>query len=322
MSDIFIEAIDLNTGESVNRSSYNNHNSNDVFIEHINLETGEYKNNRYSNKRYSNSKIVTLVENFDTTAWVDLNESEAELLDMLSENVDRLHEEYLDECMSLGLDEGALNELSVYDIKDKAKKAWDAIVDFFKRAIQYIQKKIRGQMDNLSVEKGEENGEKFIAFYAKARRIKKLNYDDNDKFNVVDVEEVYKNLSFIVVTLNNNALEGNDADDADKKLSKEYKDSTDLDRFKKEGISGEMWASIREDIFKKNVKVNEIDTYLTNINKYYQKAIDVIHKVGKSAIKRAKKTPNRTAYKLYLNAKHIASMSLNINSLIKISNDN
>ena len=128
----------------------------------------------YNNYEEHYSKIVTLVENFDTSAWVDLNESEAELLDMLSENADRLHEEYLDECMSLSESGVTLNELSVFDIKDKAKKAWDAIVDFFKRAIQYIQKKIRGQMDNLSVEKGEENGEKFIAFYAKARRIKKL----------------------------------------------------------------------------------------------------------------------------------------------------
>ena len=322
MGNIHIYHIDLNTGESINESSYNYDNKNDdIFIEHVDINTGEYKSTPNKNRSHSYySRITTLVEG--STSYIDLSESEAELLEKECEFADKLHEEYLDSCMDIGF--GNLNELSMHDLKDKGRKAWDAIVDFFKRAIQYIQKKIRGQMDNLSVELDDENGEKFISFYAKAKRIKKIAYEENDKFDCVDVELANKYLSMVTIALNSSALDGMDSDNTDKELSSSIKNDTNinLDKYKKSGLSGKDWNNIRSDIFKKKVPANNLKTYIDAINKYYQKAIDSIHKVGKSAIKRAKQTPNKTSYKLYLNAKHISAASLNINGLIKVNNDN
>ena len=285
----------------------------------------------YNNYEEHYSKIVTLVENFDTSAWVDLNESEAELLDMLSENVDRLHEEYLDECMSLAESGATLNELSVYDVKDKAKKAWDAIVDFFKRAIQYIQKKIRGQMDNLSVEIEKENGEEFIAFYAKARRIKKMNFEQSDKFTVIDVEEAHNRLLDILKQVDSNLesrlKESYSLDEAG--YYRDAKNKKDLEGSKnnpgtddKEEGTGNIYRDFLHYVKLKDKTVENLKSdYIPKINKFYQKAIDMIHKVGKSAIKNAKKTPTRDKYKKYVAAKSLSAMCLNINTLIKIQND-
>ena len=280
----------------------------------------------YNNYEEHYSKIVTLVENFDTSAWVDLNESEAELLDMLSENADRLHEEYLDECMSLAESGATLNELSVYDVKDKAKKAWDAIVDFFKRAIQYIQKKIRGQMDNLSVEIETENGEEFIAFYAKARRIKKINFEKSDKFTVIDVEEAHKRLLAILKDVDSNLesrLKESSIDDPDFMNKKDEEGSkNNPGTGEKYEDTGNIYRDFLHYVKLKDKTVENLKSdYIPKINKFYQKAIDMIHKVGKSAIKNAKKTPTRDKYKKYVAAKSLSAMCLNINTLIKIQND-
>ena len=253
--------------------------------------------------------ITTLVEGV-TGVYVDLNEAEDELLSNISNNVDTLHEEFIDTCIEIGSGERELNELSAYDVKDKLKKAWKAIVDFFKRVIIYIQKKIKGQVDNLSVEHDKDARE--IVFYAKAKKVKKIEYDSSDKFNVIDVENVFKGLQGILkeVDKDNKFFTENV-----EKKGEENRNPSDDDK------TNNIYRDFLKDVKETKVEPNKLDEYITKINKYYQKAIDAIHKVGKSAIKRAKKTPNREAYKKYVAAKSLSSMCLNVNTLIKINDD-
>ena len=267
------------------------------------------------------SRITTLVEG--STSYIDLSESEAELLEKECEFADKLHEEYLDSCMDIGF--GNLNELSMHDLKDKGRKAWDAIVDFFKRAIQYIQKKIRGQMDNLSLEREEENGENYIMFYAKAKRIKKFRYEPTDKMTIIDVEEAYTQLKSILTAVDS-GLEAK-LKEATEGHPDDYNNETDgtqqgTGTGKKED-TGNIYRDFLTKVKKKDQKADNstIDSYIKKVNQYYQKAIDIIHKVGKSAIKNAKKSPTRDKYKKYVAAKSLSAMCLNINTLFKIQND-
>ena len=310
MSKIFIEAFDPETGDN-----YNNNNESKIFIEAFDPETGDNYNNVIKHN------ITTLVEGV-TGVYVDLNEAEDELLSNISNNVDTLHEEFIDTCIEIGSGERELNELSAYDVKDKLKKAWKAIVDFFKRVIIYIQKKIKGQVDNLSVEHDKDARE--IVFYAKAKKVKKIEYDSSDKFNVIDVESCFTILNLAVFVVDNSKFE-----DVEKNIKPDDQASraeievfkAEKEKLKSNGMTGETWSEIIQSTKAKRIDPNKLDDYITKINKYYQKAIDAIHKVGKSAIKRAKKTPNREVYKIYLNAKSISSMCLNVNTLIKINDD-
>ena len=169
-----------------------------IFIEAFDPETGDNYNNVIKHN------ITTLVEGV-TGVYVDLNEAEDELLSNISNNVDTLHEEFIDTCIEIGSGERELNELSAYDVKDKLKKAWKAIVDFFKRVIIFIQKKIKGQVDNLSVEHDKDARE--IVFYAKAKKVKKIEYDSSDKFNVIDVESCFTILNLAVFVVDNSKFE-------------------------------------------------------------------------------------------------------------------
>lgn len=215
-----------------------------------------------------------------------------------------------EECDSAFFDViGAHNDVFSESIAEKAKNAinklWDKILEFFNKTNRYIKEVLTGRVQGLNVELNKTS----VVYYKKTEKIYELEFSAGDEFTVVDVEECLKILSGLVKDMN----KPSDSFDTGKNGKNEY-DGLNID---KDSNNDNAYVEIREKIIKKNVPISSLSGYVSKINRYYNKAINLVYDISVK-VKRKAKNSNKSAYRDFVTAKNITNSILSMKNLIRV----
>lgn len=242
----------------------------------------------------------------------------------------------------------SLTEVS--DISNFLKKVWKKICDFFKMIVDKIKNLIYGRVKNLNITKVKNSTTNVIKveFYANFKKFYEIEINKRDTVKLTNIFNVHNILKVILKhtttinfdeefeygddVLNEGKIDKGDIDALfttafasinDKDFNDQF--NSDLNNIKSNEVYI-LYSVIRDNVFTR-IKADDatfetvLDNHIKNINTYYMKCVDMINKVGHSAIKKMKKTPGKKSFKIYTVAKEMTKVALRAKSLIQIDDD-
>lgn len=234
-------------------------------------------------------------------------------ISILSEDVNNIFSDHENYLIEYGIMSGTYTDFEegemVEKIKNSLSKLWEKIMEFFTKTNRYIKEILHGRIQGLNCKLEKSS----IIFYNKSSKMYELEFSPGDLFTCVDVEGALNLLTSLTKDIEKSSKQAtNNSSNKDDKKKDEFK-GLSVDK----NSTGNPYADIREKIIKEDVKISELSKYVNGINRYYNKAINVVYDVSLKAKKNAK-TNNKEIYREFVSAKNITNSLLSVKNLIRL----